>query len=352
MSFLKACIESDEHTHRDREIKLTGARSMKAGSISVAAVMLMLVGSAAAQEAWPTRPITLVMPYAVGGGADLMARVLADSLHKILGQPVTVSNITGAGSTIGSRQVANAAPDGYTLLMNHIGLSTAPALYKNLQFDPVTSFEHIGLIAEIPMLVVGGKHLPVQDAKGLIEHVRKNGDKVTMASSGMGSGTHLCAMLFEKAVGTKVTIVQYRGSAPAYTDILTGRVDLMCDSTGGSVAQVKGGGVNAYVVTGNKRISSLPSVLFSSEAGLADLGAMTVWYGLFAPAGTPKPIVDKLSATLQTAIRDPEVISKMSSWDATLFDPRFAAPAALRDVMSSNVALWTRLIQDSGVTPQ
>jgi len=269
---------------------------MKRGLISGIIAILAIAGGASAQESWPTRPITLVMPYAVGGGADLMARLLADSLQKTLGQPVTVANITGAGSVLGSRQVANAAPDGYTLLMNHIGMTTAPALFKNLQFDPVTSFEPIGLIAQIPMLVVGSKQLPAQDAKQLIEHVRKNGDKVTMASSGMGSGTHLCAMLFEKAVGAKVTMVQYKGSAPAYADIIAGRVDLMCDSTGGSVAQVKGGLVNAFVVTGNKRIESLPSVPFSSEAGLNDLGAMTVWYGL--TGGQPHPSPSDVNAEI------------------------------------------------------
>lgn len=325
---------------------------MKRELISAMAGFLMLAGGAAAQEAWPTKPITLVMPYAVGGGADLMARVLADSLHRILGQPVTVANITGAGSVLGTRQVANAAPDGYTLLMNHIGVSTAPALFKNLQFDPVTSFEHIGLIAEIPMLVIGGKHLAAKNAKELIEHVRKNGEKVTMASSGMGSGTHLCAMLFEKAVGSKVTMVQYRGSAPAYADIIAGRVDLMCDSTGGSVAQVQGGSVNAFVVTGNKRISSLPSVPFSAEGGLKDLSAMVVWYALFAPAGTPKPIVEKLVAALQTAGRDPEVTSKMKSWDASIYDAKDVTPAKLRETMSSNVSMWTQLIQSAGLTPQ
>ena len=325
---------------------------MKKQLLSTIAGLLLLAGTASAQDAWPSKPITLVMPYAVGGGADLMARVLADSLRKSLGQPVTVANVTGAGSVLGSRQVAQAAPDGYTILMNHLGLSTAPALYKNLQFDPVKSYEHIGLIAEIPMLVVGGKHLPAKNSKELIEYVRQHKDKVTMASSGMGSGTHLCAMLFEKAVGAKVTMVQYKGSAPAYVDIQSGRVDLMCDSTGGSVAQVKGGAVNAFVVTGNKRISSLPSVPYSAEGGLSDLGAMTVWYGLFAPAGTPKPIIDKLSGALQVAIRDPDVISKMNSWDATLYETKYAVPAALRETMASNVVMWTQLIQAAGLTPQ
>jgi tripartite-type tricarboxylate transporter receptor subunit TctC len=324
---------------------------MKIKLLTAAAGLLLLANSADAQD-YPNRPITLVMPYAVGGGADLMARLLADTMRKTLNQPITVANITGAGSILGSRQVATSPADGYTLLMNHIGLSTAPALFKNLQFDPVTSFEPIGLIASIPMLVVGGKHLPANNAKELIEHVRKNGEKVTMASSGMGSGTHLCAMLFERAVGKKVTMVQYKGSAPAYTDIIAGRVDLMCDSTGGSVAQVQGGLVKAFVVTGNKRISSLPQVPFSSEAGLADLGAMVVWYGLFAPAGTPKPVVDKLVSALQTAGRDPDLIGKMGSWDASVYEAAKATPTALRETMSSNVAMWGQLIKSAGLAPQ
>ena len=325
---------------------------MKARLISATTVLLLLSSGAQAQDAYPTKPITLVMPYAVGGGADLMARILADTMRKTLNQPITVSNITGAGSILGSRQVANSPPDGYTLLMNHIGLATAPALFKNLQFDPVTSFDHIGLIASIPMLVIGGKHLPAKDAKELIEYVKKNGEKVTMASSGMGSGTHLCAMLFEKAVGTKVTMVQYKGSAPAYTDIIAGRVDLMCDSTGGSVAQVQGGSVNGYVVTGNKRISSIPSIPYSAEAGLQDLGAMVVWYGLMAPVGTPKPVIDKLVSALQTAGKDAELVAKMNSWDATVYGPAQATPSAMRETMSSNVKLWTQLIQSAGLTPQ
>lgn len=325
---------------------------MRISIFGAMAGLLMLAGPAPAQDAWPSKPIAMVLPYAVGGGADLMARSLAESMRKTLGQQVNVMNVAGAGSVLGTRQVANAAPDGYTLLMNHMGLATAPALYKNLQFDPVKSFEHVGLYAEIPMLIIGGKNFPANNARELIEYVRKNKDKVTMASSGMGSGTHLCAMLFEKSIGTKVTMVQYKGSAPAYIDIQSGRVDLMCDSTGGSVAQVKGGGVKAFVVTGNKRISSLPNVPYAAEAGLKDLGPMTVWYGLFAPAGTPRPIVERLSAAMQVAVRDPDVSKLMDSWDATLYEPKHATPAAMHDKMVSQVEMWTRVIQSSGLTPQ
>jgi|1185.fasta_scaffold113809_1 tripartite-type tricarboxylate transporter receptor subunit TctC len=314
--------------------------------------ILLLAGAASAQDAYPSKPITLVMPYAVGGGADLMARALADSLRKSLGQPVTVLNVVGAGSIVGTRQVAHSQPDGYTLLMNHIGLSTAPALFQNLGFDPVKSFEPIGLFSEIPMLLVGGKHLPANDARELADYVRKKGDKVTVASSGQGSGTHLCAMLFEKAAGAKVTMVQYKGSAPAYQDIITGRVDLMCDSTGGSVAPVKSGLVKPYLVTGNRRLVSLPDVPTPAEVGLKDLAAMTVWYALWAPAGTPKPIVDRLSGALQAATRDPTVVSHLAAWDARPFDAKFAVPSALNDKMTSQIAMWGHLIRDAGITPQ
>jgi putative tricarboxylic transport membrane protein len=312
----------------------------------------MLAGAARAQDAYPSKPITLVMPYAVGGGADLMARALADSMRKTLGQPITVVNVVGAGSVVGSRQVANSPPDGYTLLMNHIGLSTAPALFKNLGFDPLKSFEPIGLFSEIPMLVVAGKNFAPNTPRELVQYVQQNKDKVTVASSGQGSGTHLCAMLFEKAIGAKVTMVQYKGSAPAYQDIITGRVDLMCDSTGGSVAQVKGGLVKAFLVTGNKRLSSLPEVPTPAEAGLQDLSLMTVWYALWAPASTPKPIVERLSSALQAATRDPAVVSQLAAWDATPYDPKFATPAALQEMMSSQIKMWGPLIRDAGITPQ
>jgi tripartite-type tricarboxylate transporter receptor subunit TctC len=307
---------------------------------------------AVAQESYPGKPITLVLPYAAGGGADLMARVLAESMRKTLGQAVTVANVGGAGGIVGARQVANAAPDGYTLMVNHIGLATAPALFKNLQFDPLKSYEPIGLFSEIPMLIVAGRNFPPNNVRELIDYVRKNKEKVTFASSGMGSGTHLCAMLFEKAVGDSVTMVQYKGSAPAYVDVQSGRVDLLCDSTGGSVAQVKGGGVKAYIVTGNKRLESLPGVPLPVESGLRDLSMMTVWYGLFAPAGTPKPVVERLTSALQVAVRDPAIAAQLAPWDATLVDPKQAVPAALAERVSSQISLWTQIIQSAGMTPQ
>lgn len=320
-------------------------------SLALAALALM-PAVVAAQDNYPAKPITLVLPYAAGGGADLMARVLAESLRKTLGQAVTVANIGGAGGVVGARQVANAAPDGYTIMMNHMGLATVPALFKNLQFDPLKSYEYIGLFSEIPMLVVAGKNFPPNNVRELIDYVQKNKDKVTFASSGMGSGTHLCAMLFEKAIGTSVTMVQYKGSAPAYVDVQSGRVDLLCDSTGGSVAQVKGGGVKAFLVTGNKRLESLPAVPLPVESGLRDLSLMTVWYGLFAPAGTPKPVIDRLAAALQVAVRDPAIAAQLAPWDATVVDAKQAAPAALAERMSSQVSLWTQIIQSAGITPQ
>ena len=316
------------------------------------AALALLPASAAAQDNYPVKPITLVLPYAAGGGADLMARVLAESLRRTLGQAVTVANVGGAGGVVGARQVANAAPDGYTIMLNHMGLATVPALFKNLQFDPLKSYEYIGLFSEIPMLVVAGKNFPPNNVRELIDYVQKNKDKVTFASSGMGSGTHLCAMLFEKAIGTSVTMVQYKGSAPAYVDVQSGRVDLLCDSTGGSVAQVKGGGVKAFLVTGNKRLESLPAVPLPVESGLRDLSLMTVWYGLFAPAGTPKPVIDRLAAALQVAVRDPGIAAQLAPWDATVVEPKQAAPGALAERMSSQVSLWTQIIQSAGITPQ
>ena len=309
-------------------------------------------GVAMAQGAWPTRPITIVSPFAAGGPADGLTRVFAAAMERDLHQPVVVTNVGGAGGMVGARQVAAATPDGYILLMHHLGLSLAPSLFRDARLDPVESFAHIGLAAEQPMVLMGGRHLPAQDIGQLVQWVRANGERVTMASAGLGSGTHLCAMLFEAATNVRVTTVQYRGSAPAYADVASGRVDLLCDGAGSGIEQSRGGRVNAFLVTGPSRLEGLPTVPSSAEAGLDRLAAMTIWYGLFAPAGTPQPVVERLSRALQAAGRDPEVIARMRSWDTTIFEAAQATPAALREKMASNVVLWRDTLRAAGVEPQ
>jgi tripartite-type tricarboxylate transporter receptor subunit TctC len=316
------------------------------------AALAALPGAALAQANWPTRSITIVSPFAAGGPADGLTRVFAGAMERNLGQPVVVTNVTGAGGVVGARHVATAAPDGYTLVMHHVGLATMPWLYRDLRLDPLDGLQPIGLAVEQPMGLIGGRHLAARDIAQLVAHVRANRESVTMASAGMGSGTHLCAMLFEVATGSKVTIVQYRGSAPAYSDIVAGRVDLMCDGTGASVEQARSGTVVPYLVTGPRRIESLPATPSAADAGLNPLVAMTIWYGLFAPPGTPQPVVARLSQALQAAMRDPEVIARMRGWDTAIFDPAQATPAALREKMATSLVLWRDVLRAAGVEPQ
>lgn len=306
--------------------------------------------SPAAAGEFPERPITLVTPFAPGGGSDLVTRVLAESMTRSLGQQVIVQNFAGAGGIIGSQHVANAAPDGYTLLLHHTGLATAPALYKKLGFDPVESFADVGLFADTPMIIVSSNTLPAKNMKELVEYVHKNKEKVTFASSGMGSATHLCAMLFQQAVGEHVTMVQYKGSGPALLDVQAGRVDLLCDVTASMAKYVTAGSVRGYVLTAEHRLPTLPDLPVSKEVGMPDLN-VSAWYGLYAPAGTPAPVVQRLSRALAEANRDPQVEKRLREMETTLFAPAQATPEALRERLTSQIALWTPIIKAAGITP-
>jgi tripartite-type tricarboxylate transporter receptor subunit TctC len=314
--------------------------------LAASTFLALVLGPAQAQEAYPHKPITLVTPFAVGGGSDILTRVLADALRKNLNQTVVVQNVVGAGGVVGSEFVAKATPDGYTLLLHHIGMATAPALYKDLRFDPMKNFEHIGLFADTPMVIVSGKDFGPNNFRELVEYAKKNKDKVTFASSGMGSATHLCAMLFEQNVGTKFTMIQYKGAAPALLDVQGGRVDLLCDVTAGITSQIQGGAVKAFVLTGDKRLESLPNLPTSAEAGMPGLN-VTAWYGFYAPAGTPKPIIDRLSQALQSATQDPAVAAHLARMETTLFDAKLATPAAHRERLAAQINLWRPIIQEA-----
>ena len=309
--------------------------------------LAILCATAQAQEDFPAKPITLVMPYPAGGGGDYLTRVLAVSLQKSLGKPVVVKNVVGAGGTIGSAEVARAKPDGYTLLNQHVGMATAPTLYKDLTFDPMKSFEPIGLWADTPMALLAGKNFLPSTVKELVSYVKGNKEKVTIASSGMGSVIHLCAMQFEKVMNTKVTMVQYNGGPPAYADVLSGRVDLICDVTAsGIIGQIQSGTLKAFVVARDKRLDSLPNLPASSEVDLPDF-TVSVWYGLYAPAGTPKPIIERLSTALQAATKDPLIRAQLAKTETTLLDSSQATPKALREKLSAEMEFWRPLIQNA-----
>ena len=313
----------------------------------ITALTLIGVSSANAQD-YPQKVITMVVPFAAGGPTDTVARLIAAPMSKTLKQQVIVENVGGAGGTIAANRVAKAAPDGYTLLIHHIGHSTAPALYRKLPYDPINDFEPIGLINEVPMTLVAKKDFPPKDLKELISYVKANKEKVNLANAGLGAASHLCGMLFMAAIQTELTTVPYNGTAPAMNDLLGGQVDLMCDQTTNTTSQIKAGKIKVYGVTTLKRVASLPKVPTLDEAGLKGF-EVSVWHGLYAPKNTPKPVIDKLTKALQDALKDNNVKQRFGELGAEPVALDRATPDALRKHLKAEVDKWSPIIKKAGV---
>jgi tripartite-type tricarboxylate transporter receptor subunit TctC len=267
--------------------------------------------SAFAQAAWPTKPITLVVPFAAGGPTDVVARSIAASITKATGSSVVVENKVGAGGTIASGFVKNAQPDGYTFLIHHNGMATAPALYRKLAYNPLTDFEYVSQVVDVPMTIVTRKDFPAKDIKELIAYVKANKTKINLANAGLGAVSHLCGMMFQKALDADLTTVPFSGTGPAMNALLGGQVDLMCDQTTQTISQAKAGTVKLYAVTTAKRIKALPDVPTLAESGLNGF-EVVVWHGIYAPKNTPKAITEKFNGMLRAALKDPEVMKRMT----------------------------------------
>ena len=303
--------------------------------------------SATAQD-YPTRTVTMIVPYAAGGPTDTVARVLAQAMTKPMGQTVIVENRPSAGGLVGPEAVKNAKPDGYTILIHHIGMATTPTLYRQaLRFNPLTDFEYIGLINEVPMTIIGKPGLPPKDMKELVAYIKANKDKVSYANAGIGAASHLCGLLFMKAIGTDVLTVPYKGTGPAMNDLVGGQVDFMCDQTTSTTGQIKGGKVRAYGITSKARIPSLPDIPTLAEGGVQG-GEVGIWHGLYAPKGTPKPVVDKLVKSLQEALADAGVKAKFSELGAVTFPPNQQNPAALQAHLKAEIDKWAPIIKAAG----
>ena len=314
---------------------------------SLITAVLLTATTALAQD-YPTRPVTLVVPFAAGGPTDTVARILGNAMMPLLKQPIVVENATGAGGTIAATKVARAAPDGYTLLLHHNGMATSPAMYRSLQFHPMSDYEYIGLVADVPMVLVARKDLPPNNLKELLEYIKANKDKMSMANAGLGAVSHQCGMLFLSAIQTQLTTVPYKGTAPAMNDLLGGQIDLLCDQTTQTTQYIRSGRIKAYGATTKQRIASLPDIPTLHEQGLAGF-EMYVWHGVYAPKGTPKPIIDKLSAALQTALKDPAVKTKLADLGAEPVAADKATPGALRDYLKAEIDKWGPIYKKAGV---
>lgn len=326
---------------------------MKTISMLVAGIIAGTAFSAAAAIAqdYPTQPVTIVVPFSAGGPTDTVTRLVAAAMSEDLGQQVVVQNVGGAGGTLGAGQVAAANPDGYTLLLHHIGMSTAPALYASLPFDPMTDFAPIGLVTEVPMTIVARKDFEPATLEDLIAYVKEKGEDVTYANAGIGAASQLCGLLFMDALGTKMTEVPYQGTGPAMTDLLGGQIDMMCDQTTNTTSQIQAGEIKAYAVTTPERIAVLPELPTLAEGGLDNFN-LAIWHGLYAPAGTDQAIVDRLSQSLQKALADENVGNSFAELGTYPVPADQATPSALAQKLEGQIALWAEVIKAAGVSAQ
>jgi tripartite-type tricarboxylate transporter receptor subunit TctC len=315
--------------------------------LTIICAFLLLGGTQGNAAEYPSKVITIIVPFSAGGPSDTVARLLAQTMSAPLKTQVIVENVAGAGGTIGAARVAQAPPDGYTLFVHHIGHATAPALYRKLTYSPITDFEPIGLINDGAMTLVARKDFPVKNLKELIAYAKTNKDKVNLANAGVGSASHLAGLLFMTEIETDLTTIPYKGTGPAMNDLLGGQVDFMIDQTTNTTSHIKAGKIQVYAVTTPQRLPSMPEVPTMHEAGLPNY-KMTVWHALYAPKGTPKPIIDKLSKALQEALKDANLKQRYSELGAEAVAQDSATPEALRAHLKAEIEKWGPIIKKAG----
>jgi tripartite-type tricarboxylate transporter receptor subunit TctC len=311
----------------------------------LAAFALAIAAMPAMAQDYPTRPITMVVPYPAGGPSDVVARIVADGMSRVLGKNIVIENVGGAGGTIGTARVAEAAPDGYTLLGASMGSHvSAPALYHNLKYDSTKDFEPIGLTLHAPAAIVARKDFPANNFKEFVEYLKKNGDKVKQAHGGVGSSSHMACLLFTSHLGLKPTLVAYRGTGPALNDVIGGHVDFFCEQVVSVKGAVKGGTVKAFAVSGDSRSPALPDVPSAKEVGDPDF-QINIWSAIFAPKGTPKPILAKLNDALNKALDDPALQKRLEGLGGTVPPKADRGPEALASVLKADIARWNPILK-------
>ena len=312
--------------------------------------LLAAVALASAAQAFPDKPVTIVVPFAAGGPTDKVARDFAEALRKPLnGAVVVVENVGGAGGTLGAAKVAKSAPDGHTLLLYHIGMSTSPALYRKMPYDTLNDFEYLGMINEVPMTLVGRSTLPANNMAELRTWINATKGKINLANAGLGAASHLCGLLFQQQMGVDMTTVPYKGTAPAMTDLLGGQVDIMCDQTTNTTGQIESGKIKAFAVTTSKRLTTpvLKNLPTLDESGLKGFN-VSIWHGLYAPKGTPKAVLDQINTALRAALKDPEFIKREEALGAVVVTDGRLAGAEHKKFVESEINKWGPAIKAAG----
>ena len=308
------------------------------------------MAAATAFAAYPDKPVTLVVPFAAGGPTDKVARDLGEVLRKHLnGQTVVIENVGGAGGTLGATKVARSAPDGYTLLLHHIGMATAPALYRNLPYKTLDDFEYLGMVVDVPMTLIGRPTLPANNFAELRKWIDAHKGKINLANAGLGAASHLCGLLFQQALAADMTTVPYKGTAPAMTDLMGGQVDLLCDQTTNTSVQIESGKVKGYAVTTLKPVTTpaLAKLPTLDSQGLKGFN-VSIWHGLYAPKGTPKAILDQLNVALRAALKDPEFIHRVESQGAVVITDARQGGAEHKKFVEAEIAKWGPAIKAAG----
>ena len=316
-------------------------------SLLLAAAGTLAATATHAQGAYPSRSITLVVPFAAGGPTDVVARSLAAVMGKSLGQTVVVENKLGAGGTLAAGAVAKAAPDGYTLLIHHNGMATAPGLYRKLAYNPLTDFEYVGQVVDVPMTLLGRKDLPANTPQELFAWVKAQGGKANLAHAGLGAVSQLCGMLFQQAMGVEMGTIPFQGTAPALNALLGSQVDILCDQTTQTLPHIKAGTVKLFGVTTRERIQSLPNVATLEESGLKGF-EVKVWHGIYAPKGTPAAAIERVNAALRAALKDPGIMTRMTELGAEIVPEAKQTPEGLRSWLKPEIDKWGALIRAAG----
>ncbi|MEI7428453.1 MAG: tripartite tricarboxylate transporter substrate-binding protein [Betaproteobacteria bacterium] len=316
--------------------------------IVISLIYAFFISLAYGQSTFPNKPVHIVIPFPPGGSTDVLGRLLGASMSNNLGQSVIVENTGGAGGTIGATKVARSPADGYTLLFHNMAHASAPALYSKLPYNPIQDFEPIGIVTEVPMILVARKNFPGNNLSDVLAYAKTNGDKLNFANAGVGATSQLCEALLKSATGSKWTSVPYKGTGPALNDLLGGQVDFICDQPASTISHIKAGNLKPIAVATKNRLKILPQVATFSESGLPGF-ELTVWHGLYAPKGTPKEVVDRLAVSLRDTLKDPVIIERYQDMSASIATPAQATPEALQNFLKADVERWKTALKAAGI---